>query len=1241
MRLFTQLTSLVFLLLSFTMHAQDPYNLTIESSESTVTTGTTYRFYVNMADPTDRVSAVFGHDLLPLTISAPAGIFNSAYNASWSASGINPAFLAVFPDMAADSYATIGLDGPAGSSGVDGSADPSLVQDVSQPFSPFFIDDASTILEINTIVGAAVYILNTDANGLPDENMRVLIMQITTTGSLSGTLNYQVFPLGNGVDDALNVTAIFSEGGSEVVGCTIAVACNYNPDATINDGSCDFTSCFEYGCLNAFACNYDPDVDFGDDSCIYANPPYDCDGNCVVDTDGDGVCDVNETYGCTDVTACNYDNTATEDANCNYADAPYDCFGACVNDADANGICDEFEGPGCTDVTACNFNPTATVDDGSCVGEAYGLDVDVVMEHTVGDLAGQTTYRLYVTTPNTDDFLSAVYGQDVEGPLNLSTTTSFYQHTSGDVLGSSMEPTFYEFFPELEYDSWVTIGLDQGAEAGESIPSIIESPNFSWVSQFEAGGNLEINDAVGGSWFVLDPATTSNAISGEDQRILVAQLTTDGTPSGAIWVQMYNHSDNTDVTRVELTFDGTTGTVAPSCGCLDATACNYDATATDDDGSCILIAEGDCDCAGNVLDECGTCGGDGIAVGTCDCDGNVLDALGVCGGTCSADADGNGVCDNTEIYGCMDSTACNYDMAATQDDGSCGELDACGVCLGDDSSCAGCTDMAACNYDPTATLDDGTNCVLAEEFLDCDGNCLNDSNGDGVCDEQELEGCTIEEACNYNPDATINDDSCDFTSCLVYGCMDTLACNYDPAADYEDGTCVYAIAPYDCDGVCVIDTDGDGVCDVDETFGCTDATACNYDMAATEDDGSCTFDDALGVCDGPCLSDADGNGVCDDVDVAGCMDSTACNYDMAATQDDGSCGVLDACGVCLGDDSSCSGCTDMAACNYDSTATLDDGTNCVFAEEFLDCDGVCLNDNDGDGVCDELEVVGCTDDGACNYDATATDSDDSCDYSCLGCTDMVATNYDADAIMDDGSCCYLVLSLSGTDADCFGGEGMITATVTGAEGTVTYTLGVESNETGEFTVFAGTYTVTASDVNDNMCTSTMEVVVGEGTEIVVTASATDESAGELGVGTATATGGSGDYTFVWYDSDLNEVDASALAAGDYTVQATDSNVCIGEANITINFNGIYDIDPLAFGLFPNPTNGAITLQVSTDMHDVNMQVFDATGRVVFTQSNLIVQGSISLDLSNLSTGTYSMMLSNNNGVSVRRLSIQH
>ena len=52
--------------------------------------------------------------------------------------------------------------------------------------------------------------------------------------------------------------------------------------------------------------------------------------------------------------------------------------------------------------------------------------------------------------------------------------------------------------------------------------------------------------------------------------------------------------------------------------------------------------------------------------------------------------------------------------------------------------------------------------------------------------------------------------------------------------------------------------------------------------------------------------------------------------------------------------------------------------------------------------------VGCTDEGACNYDSEALCQleDDECDYSCYGCTDEGATNYCSGCTVDDGSCQY-------------------------------------------------------------------------------------------------------------------------------------------------------------------------------------------------------------------------------------------
>ena len=45
-------------------------------------------------------------------------------------------------------------------------------------------------------------------------------------------------------------------------------ACNYDPEATENDGSCEFESCS--GCLDVNACNYCDDCILEDNSlCIY------------------------------------------------------------------------------------------------------------------------------------------------------------------------------------------------------------------------------------------------------------------------------------------------------------------------------------------------------------------------------------------------------------------------------------------------------------------------------------------------------------------------------------------------------------------------------------------------------------------------------------------------------------------------------------------------------------------------------------------------------------------------------------------------------------------------------------------------------------------------------------------------------------------------------------------------------------------------------------------------------------
>jgi len=121
------------------------------------------------------------------------------------------------------------------------------------------------------------------------------------------------------------------------------------------------------GCMDSTACNYNL-IANQNDGCEFPEDYYDCAGNCILDTDNDGVCDELEIIGCVEPMACNYNPDATQAGDdCNYPVPYYNCQGECVNDTDGDGICDEFETEGCTNIFACNYLETATEDDGTCI----------------------------------------------------------------------------------------------------------------------------------------------------------------------------------------------------------------------------------------------------------------------------------------------------------------------------------------------------------------------------------------------------------------------------------------------------------------------------------------------------------------------------------------------------------------------------------------------------------------------------------------------------------------------------------------------------------------------------------------------------------------------------------------------------------------------------------------------------------------------------------------------------------
>lgn len=134
----------------------------------------------------------------------------------------------------------------------------------------------------------------------------------------------------------------------------------------------------------------------------------------------------------------------------------------------------------------------------------------------------------------------------------------------------------------------------------------------------------------------------------------------------------------------------------------------------------------------------------------------------------------------------------------------------------------------------------------------------------------EVHGCMNESATNYNPEAAIDDGSCQFAA-EVSGCTDPTAENYHPEATVNDGSCEYK--------------------------GCLHVNATNYNTSVTEDDESCEFPEGI---------------------VVGCMNESASNYNASATIEYGRCLFL-------------RGCLNETAINYDEEAAIDDGS-CVFEE---------------------------------------------------------------------------------------------------------------------------------------------------------------------------------------------------------------------------------------------------------------------------------------------------------------------
>ncbi|MAQ32159.1 MAG: hypothetical protein CMD26_05480, partial [Flavobacteriales bacterium] len=779
--------------------------------------------------------------------------------------------------------------------------------------------------------------------------------------------------------------------------------------------------------------------------------------------------------GCTNPNADNYNSSATEDngsciiSGCTNEDAVnYD-----VSATEDDGSCIVL---GCTDESALNYDMFASADDGSC---EY-TTVDVNWDEDLPDTDCNATILIQPTSDIN------INGQFI---TNGDILGVFYTNATGGLsLGGSAIWTG----TVTSIAAWGSeAGLDNGFQAGEE---------YVWyVYDNETGQSIAASSVT---MSFGDNNYSCNGLSG------LSSLSAFGTIAGCMDSEAFNYNEDaeeddgsccylqgcTDPTM--FNYNETACFDDGSCvfvmtGCTDSTAFNYDTNANTDDGSCCYIA--------------GCTGADSINYNEDACvdDGSCIIAIQGCIDSSAFNYDMNANTDDGSccyIDGCMDSLAFNYNSNACYDNGSCEaivigcmEEGACNYDLSantagdcDFGTCAGCIDSSACNYDSNATIDDGS-CLdldecgvcggdgIPEGACDCDGNidlgcgcgetapsgCDNICGSTAVIDEcgicggdnSSCSGCTDSNSFNYNSSALIDDGSCESspfgnepnTDCnatilvpedvnisidgisLSFGSwIGVFYTDQNGELAFGGGTIwngeTTSIAAWGSEagedngfqsgeeytwGVYNIDNEETSLAsNISMSFGdnayscnglsglssleagiipgCTDSSALNYNPNAEQDNGSCCY-------------------------IAGCVDSTAFNYDSTACYDDGSCvAIIEGCidstafnynSEANTDNGSCiaiiEGCTDSTAFNYNSEANTDNGT-CIAVVIGCMEEGACNYDSNANtaGDCDFGTCAGCTEEGACNYDSNATISSD-CDFeSCAGCMEADACNYD-------------------------------------------------------------------------------------------------------------------------------------------------------------------------------------------------------------------------------------------------------
>ncbi len=240
-----------------------------------------------------------------------------------------------------------------------------------------------------------------------------------------------------------------------------------------------------------------------------------------------------------------------------------------------------------------------------------------------------------------------------------------------------------------------------------------------------------------------------------------------------------------------------------------------------------------------------------------------------------------------------------------------------------------------------------------------------------------------------------------------------------------------------------------------------------------------------------------------------------------------------------------------------------------------------------------------------SYSVTVTDNN--------GCTiDYVES-------ISNSSPGFSIAIAGSTDEVCGDASGSITTSLTGGTAPITYLWSDGQTTAVASGLSAGTYSVTATD-NNGCVVSTSASIAGGGIDIS-SSLISDEICGDLsGSIDITFTGGVSPFIFTWSNGATTE-DISSLGSGTYDVTITGTGGCTANESYTVG----------------NNTNGLTV--VSTAVTDENCG--DAAGAIDLTISGGALpisfdwsNGATTEDLTNLVAGSYSVIIEDVNGCSV-------